>query len=344
MLTLAAPWWLLLAPLPLLLQYRRRVPASGLNAAPRLPLALWTHSLASTPGWFAPRRWLIQLLLVLAWLLLLAALARPHLVDNRVSLPHTGRDLMLVVDLSPSMEERDMLIAIRALSRLEALKRLGSEFITQRAGDRLGLVVFSTTAHLYAPLTYDHRTVRDFLQDSFVGMAGGATAIGDAVGLAVKNLQQEGQGEPVIILLTDGENNAGRISPTMATELAVAAGIRVHTVGIGNPDAVDNFSGFRSLRGRAAGVDEELLQAMAEQTGGRFFMAHTMPGLEMIYQQLDALEPVAGTEERYQLRRDLYYWPLSLALLALLLTWLLAGPLPSLPWRNRGITRGDPHD
>lgn len=342
MLTLAAPWWLLLIPLPWLLLLRRPTAKAGPVSAPRLPLALWTQPLASQPGRFAPRRWLIQLLLMLAWLLLLVALARPYLVDNRISLPHSGRDLMLVIDLSPSMEERDMLMANRAISRLEAVKRLGAEFIAGRTGDRLGLLVFSITAHLYAPLTYDQRTVSNFLQDSFVGMAGGATAIGDAVGLAVKNLQQQSQGEPVIILLTDGENNAGRITPTMATELAVAAGIRVHTIGVGSPQTIDSFSGFRSLRGRAAGVDEALLQSMAEQTGGQFFMAHNLPTLELIYQQLDALEPVTGAVEHYQLRRELYYWPLALALLALLLSWLLAGRLPQrLPRPHQPFSRSD---
>lgn len=338
MLSLAAPWWLLLTPLPWLLRPVR--PGTSSASAPRLPLALWTAHLAASRSGFTPRRWLSLVLLSLTWLCLVTALARPQLVDERVSLPESGRDLMLVVDLSPSMETRDMLVGNRGITRLEAIKRLGAEFIQQRKGDRLGLVVFSTTAHLYAPLTFDHRTVQDFLRESFIGMAGEATSIGDALGLAVKNLRQqdaEDRGldtqkrrERVILLLTDGDSNAGRITPEMATELAVEAGIRVHTLGIGSTDPQNNRRGLRRSPDRG-GVDQALLRNLAGQTGGRFFMAENMPGLESVYSQIDALEPIKQEPRPYRFSRDLYHWPLTFGLMAFLLARLTREGLSMVP-------------
>ncbi|MDX1589054.1 MAG: VWA domain-containing protein [Oleiphilaceae bacterium] len=332
MLSLGAPWWLLLIPLPWLL--RRKGPKYHGVDAPRMPLTLWTAPLARSGPGCSAGRWLSLLLLSLAWLCLLLALAKPQRVDEQVQLPRSGRDLMLVVDLSPSMQTRDMLMGNRGITRLEAVRRLGSQFIEERRGDRLELVVFSATAHLHAPLTFDHRTVQAFLQESFIGMAGEATAIGDALGLAVKNLQQQPQ-QPrgqdrgqVILLLTDGDNNTGEITPEMAAELAVAAGIRVHTLGIGSPDPMNTGPGL-SGPGDQGAVNRPLLSRLAEQTGGRFFMAETLPDLEWVYQQIDALEPIERDARRVRLSRDLYHWPLAVALLAM----VLAASLPrSLNW------------
>ena len=318
MLTLAAPWWLLLVPLPWLL--RRRVRPEHPVVAPRLPLRqLYPDDTLPPDG--VRRAWKVPTL-VLIWLLLLLALARPQWLDEEVTFAPSGRDLMMIVDLSPSMQERDMLLGRSALSRLEAVKRIGAEFIEARRGDRIGLIVFSTTAHLYAPLTLDHRTVREFLEDAFVGMAGGATAIGDALGLAVSHLRDHGRGEPVVILLTDGENNAGALTPEMATEMAVREGIRVHTIGVGGAD--DSYGWHQS---RAAGVDERLLDHIAQQTGGEFFMGYTLPELDAIYDALNRIEPVEQSETRWTTHRDLYHWPLALAL-------GLALAVPVLPRRH----------
>jgi len=340
MLTLASPLWLLLLPLPWLLRPRNRQSGAAL---PRLPLDVWYRKIPGISQQQGRPSWWRSLLLVLAWIALLTALTRPQIIDETVTQPESGRDLMLVIDLSPSMEERDMLIGNRAITRLEAVKRLGADFIHRREGDRIGLTVFSTTAHLYAPLTFDTGTVARFLDESFVGMAGNATAIGDALGLAIRNLKEQSTGEPVIILLTDGENNAGNITPEMAAEVAEAEGIRIHAIGVGSPDDGRHYGGWRGLR-RPAGVDEALLQSIASRTGGEFFMARSMPDLELIYHQLDGLEPIEHDTLTYVTTRELYYWPLALALASMLLSRMTLPALTAAGQRDPLTASGGTHD
>lgn len=315
--TLALPWLLLLLPLPLIL--RKRLRPRNLSAGlPVMPLAHWYAGLTGTsstgkqsPLWCQGLWWLL-------WLLAVLALARPQIVSEQVAPPETGRDLMLVVDLSPSMEIEDMVIDRQAVSRFDAVKQVGQDFITRREGDRIGLIVFSTTAHLYSPMTFDHQTVAQFLDESFIGMAGRATAIGDALGLAVKHIREHSKGDPVIILLTDGRNNAGELEPAMAGEIAASEGIRLYTIGVGSPDdgRERGFMGLRNLQ-QPDGVDTELLQQIASQTGGEFFMARDSARLGMIYEQIHAMEPIEHERTVHALTRELYHWPLGAAALAL---------------------------
>jgi len=307
MISLAYPWFLTLALLPLAFTLRK--PRREPTAAPVLPVGHWLADMpgVQTCGRPAPR-WR-QLVLLAAWLCLVTALARPQYVGDNTQMPITGRDLMLLVDISPSMEERDMVQLGRSLNRLQAVKQVLDEFIERRKGDRLGLILFGTQPYVQAPLTFDRETVRTLLNEAGLGMAGRATAIGDAVGLSVKRLRERPQQQRVAILLTDGANTAGEITPDKAAELARAANVRLYTIGIG---AGSTFNRSRDL-------DEGLLIRMAQQTGGDYFRARNLEELNGIYDTIDQLEPIEQDGQTYRPVTDLYPWPAGLAIAL----WLL---------------------
>jgi len=311
---LALPWMLLALPLPLLAwRLLPRAPAAGTGAL-RVP---FFAALADGAGAArASRRWPLLLALP-AWLLLVLAAARPQWVGEPVPLPLAGRDLMLAVDISGSMVEQDMVIGGQVVDRLMAVKAVAGDFIERREGDRVGLILFGQQAYLQAPLTFDRDTVRKLLFESAVGLAGRETAIGDAIGLAVKRLRK-GPGEPadtdrVLILLTDGANTAGSIAPMKAAELAADAGIRVYTIGVGADPRI-GLGGFSLRLGRSP-LDERTLSAIAETTGGRYFRARDIEELQGIYATLDELEPVESDKRVYRPVDELYQWPLAGAVL-----------------------------
>ncbi|MBE0485771.1 VWA domain-containing protein [Marinobacter sp.] len=317
MISLAYPWLLLLALLPLLPGSRNR----GKQAvdAPVIPVGHWLSGLpgVSTRGQATPR-WR-QLVLLAAWFLLVVAIARPQHVGEQVQMPISGRDLMLVVDISPSMDEQDMVLRGRSINRLQAVKRVLDDFIDHREGDRLGLILFSTEAYVQAPLTFDRETVRTLLHESAIGMAGRATAIGDAVGLSIQRLRDRPEQQRVVIMLTDGVNNAGQLTPDKAAEIAQAAGVRLYTVGIGADSMVQRgLLGSRQVN-PSRDLDEGMLTRMAQQTGGRYFRARSLPELEMIYDSINQLEPIEQEGQFYRPVTELYVWPAGAALVL----WLL---------------------
>ena len=333
MLNLAFPWALLLALLPLLLHWRK--PASQSVDAPVFPVGHWLSDLpgVSRQGNAVPL-WQ-RLLLALMWLLLVLALARPQHVGEQVQMPVTGRDLMLVVDISPSMDEQDMVIRGRSINRLQAVKRVLNDFISRRQGDRLGLILFGTEPYVQAPLTFDLETVRTLLMEAGLGMAGRATAIGDAIGLAIKRLRDRPQDQRVAILLTDGANTAGEITPDKATEIAAAAGVRLYTIGIGAESMVPRgLLGSRRVN-PSRDLDEALLTRMAQQTGGQYFRARSLPELEMIYQSIDQLEPIELEGKFYRPVTELYVWPAGVALALWLVFFLGRRVLDRI--RQRGV-------
>jgi Ca-activated chloride channel family protein len=314
--TLAYPWVLLLALLPLLLLWRRR--AVQPVQAPVMPLEHWltnmpgvTHHGAKNPVW-------LRLLTLSGWLLLVLALARPQVVGDARQMPTTGRDLMLVVDISPSMDEPDMVRQGRRINRLQAVKQVLAEFIDQRQGDRLGLILFGSQAYVQAPLTFDRTTVNILLQEAGLGMAGNATAIGDAVGLAVKRLRERPPEQRVAIVLTDGANTAGEITPDKASELAQASAVRLYTIGIG-AGANDAITGLLQ-RNPSRDLDEALLTRMAQQTGGQYFRARNLAELGGIYASINQLEPALQEGQFYRPVREYYVWPAALAVTL----WLFA--------------------
>ncbi|HEX5056316.1 MAG TPA: VWA domain-containing protein [Gammaproteobacteria bacterium] len=312
------PWMFALIPLPLLLRPLLPPATEHRQAALRTPfLQDFTESAGSGPAAVGSRALFLGALL--AWMFLITAAARPQWFGEPVQLPVSGRDLMLAVDLSQSMQEEDFVLGNRAIDRLTAVKRVAGEFIDRREGDRIGLILFGDHAYVQAPLTFDRPTVNSLLQEAFLGLAGERTAIGDAVGLAIKRLQDNPQQRRVLILMTDGANTAGELEPLKAAELAQRAGLKIYTIGIG-ADAVQRRSFFGSITiNPSRDMDEKTLTAIADATGGRYFRAHDTSELAQIYGELDKLEPVEVERQSFRPTRALFYWPLTLAFLLSLL-------------------------
>jgi Ca-activated chloride channel family protein len=260
------------------------------------------------------------LLALLAWALLVTAAARPQFIGDTIKQPITGRSLMMAVDISGSMQVTDMVINNRAVTRLTAVKAVATNFIEKRKGDRIGLILFGTQAYLQAPLTFDRKTVNILLGESQLGLAGRETAIGDAIGLAVKRLRKEDEKNRVLILLTDGANTAGNVEPLKAADLAAQEKVRIYTIGIGADSRIIQTP-FGRQRVGGTDLDEPTLQAIADKTKGRYFRARDVKSLLKIYAILDEVEPVSEDELSYRPVKELYYYPLALALL---LTALIA--------------------
>jgi Ca-activated chloride channel family protein len=248
-------------------------------------------------------------------LLLIAAATRPVWQGEPIEQAMSGRDLMLAVDLSGSMEIADFVLRGSKVDRLTATKAVAGEFIERRVGDRVGLVLFGERAYLQAPLTFDRKTVRTLLDESVIGLAGDKTAIGDAIGLAVKRLKDNPKDQRVLILLSDGANTAGTVAPLQAAELAAKEGLKVYTIGIGADEMViRDLLGSRKVN-PSQDLDEPTMRGIAEKTGGRYFRARDVKELENIYQMLDDLEPVERDKRYYRPQTELYPWPLGAALL-----------------------------
>ena len=260
---------------------------------------------------------------LLAWCALILAAARPQWVGDPVSLPVRGRDLMLALDLSGSMREQDMKSRTGFEARIDVVKRVAGDFVARRAGDRVGLILFGTRAYLQAPFTLDLDTVSEMVSETVLGLAGEQTAIGDAIGLAVKRLRERSMQERVLVLLTDGADTASRVDPLSAARFASAEGITIHTVGVGADEEVaSRWLGTLRSRARTA-LDESTLQAIADMTGGRYFRARDTAELEEIYRLIDALEPIGGDDEVFRPTRELFHWPLGLSAVLFVLSALI---------------------
>lgn len=319
----AWPWLLLALPLPWLAARLLPPAPSQLDAALQVPFAAEVGALAG--GARRDRRARIGLMTALAWIMLCLAAARPQELGEPQQPPHSGRNLLLAVDLSGSMAVEDMRLGGQVVDRLTAAKAVLADFLERRVGDRVGLLLFGQRAYAVTPLTLDRNSVRDQLLDSVVGLAGQETAIGDAIALAVKRVGEREDvaakdGERVLILLTDGVNTAGAITPDRALALAKAAGIRVHTIGFGGLGG-SVFLGMQVPGGTQ--IDEATLRRVADGTGGRYFRARDTAELAGIYAELDRIEPTAEPGEVLQPRIERYVWPLAAALLLALLGGLL---------------------
>lgn len=317
MLEFAWPWVFLLLPLPWLLRLLLPRADSG-EAALRVSFLDELESLAGRrarprlPGW---RR---QAPFALLWLLLVLASARPQWLGEPLPLPTSGRDLLLAVDVSGSMDYRDMRWQGETVSRLTLVQKLLGEFIGGRNGDRIGLILFGSRAYLQAPLTFDRHSVRGWLEEAVIGIAGKNTAIGDAIGLAVKRLRRQPSDSRVLILVTDGANTAGEVAPLTAARLAAGEGVTLYTIGIG---ADAEQAGAVGLYGLNPGLDldEPLLRELAAATGGEYFRARSQDELRAIAETLDRLEPVTQAPTTVYQATPLYPWPLAAALLLSLL-------------------------
>ncbi len=306
------PWLLLALPLPLFVRWFLPANMPIEQAALKVPFLddfvdAETRTIAQSKEW-------PLLMAAIAWILLVLACTRPQWLGEPIEQAVSGRDLMLAVDLSGSMQEQDFIIEKQRVDRLTATKYVASDFINRRAGDRLGLILFGTQAYLQTPLTFDRKTVEVLLNESAINLAGESTAIGDAIGLAVKRLKQQQDNSRVLILLTDGANTAGEVTPIKAAELAADNHLKIYTIGIGADEMlVRSFFGTQKVN-PSRDLDEKTLTAIAEKTGGRYFRARNTEELNKIYQLLDQLEPVEKDKQYFRPRSELFYWPLTLAL------------------------------
>lgn len=306
-------WALLALPLPLLVRWALPADVPEDQAALKVPF-LDDFSEDKTQSVTTHKQWPL-ILAVIAWILLIAASTRPQWMGEPIEQAISGRDLMLAIDLSGSMKEQDFIINNKRVNRLTATKHVAGQFISRRIGDRLGLILFGTQAYLQTPLTFDRTTVTTLLNESALGLAGEKTAIGDAIGLAVKRLKKQSSDSRVLVLLTDGQNTAGEITPLKAAELAAEYNLKIYTIGIGADEMI-----VRSLFGNrkfnpSRDLDEVTLKAIAEKTGGRYFRARDTDELNQIYNLLDDLEPIEKDKQFFRPKTELYHWPLAIALL-----------------------------
>lgn len=305
------PWLLLALPLPLLIYW---LPAKSKSqaAALHMPRIVTEHTPRgeSTNNSKAP-----IILLSLIWLLLILAASRPQWLGEAINVPTEGRELMLAVDLSGSMQVEDMILGNNTVNRLDMLKVLLGQFIDRRTTDRLGLILFADDAYMQTPMTFDHKTVRQMLNESVLGLVGKKTAIGDAIALAVKRFDNKAQSNRVLILLTDGQNTAGKITPEQALELAIAKKVTIYTIGIGADVMLEQtLFGTRKVN-PSSELDEAMLGKIAKETGGQYFRARDGQTMANIYQQLDLLEPIKQEQQQMRPLTALYYWPLAFALI-----------------------------
>ncbi|MDP5071459.1 MAG: VWA domain-containing protein [Congregibacter sp.] len=336
MITLLWPAMLLLLPLPWIVR-RFAPPRSTERPALRAPFFSRWQSLAASDEQSVVRvaQKAPAIALWALWIAMLLAAARPLWVGEALEIPNNGRALMLAVDISGSMRVEDMQVGNRMARRIDAVKQLGSDFISRRSGDRLGLILFGSRAYLQSPLSFDIQTVQRFLLESQIGFAGQETAIGDAIGLAVKRLQERPATSRVLILLTDGQDTASTVDPLEAAKLAADLGVRIYTIGIGAdsltlPGLLGSPLGARTVN-PSADLDESSLTNIASSTGGQYFRARDPEELATVYRLLEQLEPVEVDVALYRPQQSLSAVPLLIALalsFALVIRYL---------WLNRRV-------
>ncbi len=323
MISWAWPWVLVLFPLPWIVQ-RFAKPVEHVDSS-SLRVPFFQDLLAMAPDGStihseskgSKKFWIAMVI----WLLLLLAAVRPQWIGDPVALPVSGRDLMMAVDISGSMEIPDFTLQGEEANRLMVVKAVAGEFIQRRRGDRLGLVLFGARAYVQTPLTFDRATVQAMLGEAEIGLAGKETAIGDAIGLVIKRLKEQPHDKRVLVLLTDGANTAGDIAPLQAAKLAAEHHIRIYTIGVGADQMqVPSLFGSRTVN-PSRDLDEGTLKEIAELTGGTYLRAKDTKQLDDVYQQLDRLEPASQEAELFRPTEELYPWPLGFALiLSVLLT------------------------
>jgi len=303
------PWLLALLPLPLLIRF---FSSAGQAQTPLvLPNLPYIETATGTTSKTNRATWPLTLM----WLCLVVAAARPMWIGEPQSIPQQGREMMLAVDLSGSMQAEDMQINNRMVDRLSLVKTVVADFIQQRKGDRVGLIFFADNAYLQAPLTFDLKTVSSYMQQAVLGLVGEQTAIGEGIGLALKRFDAADNPQKVLILLTDGQNTAGEVKPLDAAKFAQEQGVKIYTIGVG-ADAYYQRTLFGNQKvDPSRDLDETTLKTIAAQTGGQYFRARDADSLTAIYAELDKLEPVEQAQQQFRPQTDLFHWPLAIALL-----------------------------
>ncbi len=308
MIEFAKPYLFLLLPLPLLVWWLSppyTTPQESLQVPFFQDIVKLTGKTPNRGATVLQPNWLQKLLVPICWLLIVIAIAQPQWLGEPITQIQSATDLMLLVDLSQSMEAKDFQDPQgNKIDRLEAVKLVVDDFIERREGDRIGLILFGTKAYLQVPFTQDLETARFLLDEAQIGMAGAQTMLGDAIGLAIQTFEDSKTENRVLILLTDGNDTGSQVPPDQAAKFAAQRNIVIYTIAIGNPETEGTDK-----------IDEETLQLIADQTGGQFFRGSDRQGLIQIYDILDQLEPQQFNSRSYQPKRDLFYVPVALFLL-----------------------------
>jgi Ca-activated chloride channel family protein len=314
------PWFLaLLLVVPLVMRLRRAIPAAAVCYP---PLAALERAAESGSQRRARWRWVVPALRVTAAACLIGALARPQGGVAESQVVTEGIDIMLAVDVSGSMLAEDFTVEGQRANRLEAVKGVVADFIAHRGGgDRIGLILFAARPYTQCPLTLDHGWLEANLERAEIGMIEDGTAVGSALAAAVGRLEASDAKSRIVILLTDGQNNAGRVGPLAAAEAAKTLGYRVYTIGAGThgmaPFPAQDIFGNRVYQPVPVDIDETTLRKIADETGGRYFRATDTQSLERIYAEIDTLEKTSHSGLQYQEYRELYPWLLLPALICL---------------------------
>lgn len=318
MFQLALPWVLLALPLPWFIwRFMPPLPTQSPSAL-KVPFFNHIRPMIEQKRHQIPRQ--TDLMTgFLIWSLLLLACSGPRWIGPPEPLTRDGYNIMLALDISLSMGVRDRVIHHQAATRLDVVKQTAQRFIHDRSQDKLGLILFGERAYLLSPLTYDHPTIIQRIDEATPGLAGQSTAIGDALGLAIKRLQTIPSQGRMIILLTDGANNAGILPPIKAAQIAHDKNIRIYTIGLGESTDISSFDQmFLSMNRGGSDLDEATLKKIARLTGGRYFRATNMQSLQNIYQSINRIEKVSQNQLTVRPQHEYYPWPLALALLLVL--------------------------
>jgi len=317
MLSFAAPFAFLVMPLPVLVWWFAS-PHRETAQALRVP---FFQSIAAAAGQTPSQGSLVRkrgraqmMVAVLCWILAVVGVARPQVLGEPIVIEKAARDLILAVDISGSMDARDMQDSEgNPLQRLAAVKQVINDFIIERDGDRVALIVFGTNAYLQTPFTEDLESAAELMEQTQVGMAGPHTAMGDAIGLALRTFEASEIEQKLLILLSDGADTNSQMSPLNATEIAANAGVKIFTIGVGDPDGSGDDR-----------VDLDTLEAIANRASGAFYVADDAQGLADIYAEIDRLNPRIVDTTTFQPRQEFGYLAFTAAaLLGIAMTFVL---------------------
>ena len=316
MFSFSAPWVFLLLPLPVLV-YAIAPPRRETTVSIRIPFFRRVAQAAGVEpqsgSMIRTRARLQTASAALIWVLLVLALARPERLGDPVVMEKSARDVVLALDISGSMDQRDFQTGSGApMQRLEAVKEVLKQFISERDGDRMALIIFGTRAFIQAPFTEDLSSLNGFLDQTQVGMAGPNTALGDAIGLGIRTFESSKVDQRLMIVLSDGADTSSRMTPVNASAIAAEKNVVVYTIGVGDPNATGEDR-----------VDLQALKDIADRTGGEYFFADDATALEQTYARIDSLNPRLVETQSYRPKQSLAHIPLLIALIVIMvsMTW-----------------------
>lgn len=328
---LSHPWALLLMLLPIGIYYVLPALSVDYKLSLKIPFfSAWINQNTQSQLGFQQCLWFWHWVGI--WVLLVFSVSGPRWIGEPQVLKYESHNVMMVLDISGSMGLEDMPTRHQRLtSRWAVVKQTALDFVKRRSADKMGLVLFGEKAYLFAPLTYDQTTLKERIEDASVGLAGQATALGDAIGLGIKHLKNTPPKGRVMILLTDGVANAGVVSPLKAAELAKQEGIKIYCIGLGPDEHSKNLSNIFWQMQHVNDLDETSLKEIAKKTTGQYYRASDEKSLVDIYADIQKLEPVAQVRQDLRPERQYFFWPLSLAFIWMI---ILFGQQMIRDWRR----------